>query len=72
MNKSVKKISLCISCVLPNVSHRNTRTNIKCTFIRDFSLMSTSLNQLIHLKLLLNILYHVSRSYLVKSSQIKH
>ena len=42
------------------------------TFIRDLLALFTSLKQFIHLKWLLNILYHVSRSYLVISSQIKH
>ena len=44
------------------------------TFIHDLFALFTSLKQFIHLKWLLNILYPVSRSYLVTcmSSQIKH
>jgi len=48
-------------------------THILCrTFIRDPIALSTTFKQFIHLKWLFNILYHVSRSYLVISSQIKH
>ena len=47
--------------------------SIEClTFICDLFTLFTSLKQFIHLKWLLNILKHVSRSYLVISSQIKH
>ena len=44
------------------------------TFIHDLFALFTSLKQFIHLKWLLNILYPISRSYLVTcmSSQIKH
>ena len=41
------------------------------TVIRDLFALFTSLNQFIHVKCLLNILYHVSRSYLFMSSQMK-
>ena len=47
-------------------------TYILCrTFIRVLFAFH-KLKQFIHLKWLLNILYHVSHSYLVISSQIKH
>ena len=40
-------------------------------FIFDLLALFSSLKQFIHIKCLLNILYHVSRSYLVILSQIK-
>ena len=45
---------------------------LSCIYLRDPFAMPTSLKQFIHLKWLFNILYPVSRSYLVISSQIKH
>ena len=49
-----------------------TRVFFLKPFIGDLFALFTSLKQLIHLKWLLNILYQVSRSYLVMSSHIKH
>ena len=54
---------------------RSTLTVVRDTYMSVFHTsfaLFTSLTQFIHLKWLLNILYHVSLSYLVILTQIKH